>query len=134
MLVGKVVKKLSIIMKETLRYLAGIAGPSGYGSNSTAEQVTQDSSSSLFSLPNSQLTAIVTGNYSLYHSLSKHITQIIHIKLISSVRNQVSYLLMHDFDQIKLSFSYLSSPSMLKNSKDSYFFGSRVSELPIEKE
>ncbi|KAE9467440.1 hypothetical protein C3L33_00667, partial [Rhododendron williamsianum] len=48
-------------MKETLRYLAGIAGPSGYGSNSTAEQVTQDSSSSLFSLPNSQLTAIVTG-------------------------------------------------------------------------
>ncbi|KAG5536947.1 hypothetical protein RHGRI_024395 [Rhododendron griersonianum] len=61
MLVGKVVKKLSIIMKETLRYLAGIAGPSGYGSNSTAEQVTQDSSSSLFSLPNSQLTAIVTG-------------------------------------------------------------------------
>ncbi|KAI8543737.1 hypothetical protein RHMOL_Rhmol08G0241500 [Rhododendron molle] len=63
MLVGKVVKKLRIIMKETLRYLAGIAGPSGYGSNSTAEQVTQDSSSSssLFSLPNSQLTAIVTG-------------------------------------------------------------------------
>lgn len=42
-------------MKETLRYLAGLAGPSGYGSNSTAEQVTEDCS-----LP-SQLTAIITG-------------------------------------------------------------------------
>ncbi|KAJ9677829.1 hypothetical protein PVL29_022670 [Vitis rotundifolia] len=42
-------------MKETLRYLAGLAGPSGYGSNSTAEQVTED-----FPLP-SQLTAIITG-------------------------------------------------------------------------
>ncbi|XP_002511352.2 short-chain dehydrogenase TIC 32 B, chloroplastic [Ricinus communis] len=41
-------------MKETLRYLAGIAGPSGYGSNSTAEQVTQDSASL-------HLTAIITG-------------------------------------------------------------------------
>ncbi|KAK6924809.1 Short-chain dehydrogenase/reductase SDR [Dillenia turbinata] len=43
-------------MKETLRYLAGLAGPSGYGSNSTAEQVTQDCS--LFP---SKLTAIITG-------------------------------------------------------------------------
>lgn len=41
-------------MKETLRYLAGIAGPSGYGSKSTAEQVTQG----LFA---SHLTAIITG-------------------------------------------------------------------------
>lgn len=48
-----------VLMKETLRYLAGVAGPSGYGSNSTAEQVTEASSScSLFP---SQLTAIVTG-------------------------------------------------------------------------
>ncbi|XP_057480236.1 short-chain dehydrogenase TIC 32 B, chloroplastic-like isoform X1 [Actinidia eriantha] len=46
-------------MKGTLRYLAGIAGPSGYGSNSTAEQVSQDCSNCL--VPNSQLTAIVTG-------------------------------------------------------------------------
>ncbi|XP_042499075.1 short-chain dehydrogenase TIC 32 B, chloroplastic-like [Macadamia integrifolia] len=44
-------------MKETLRYLAGFAGPSGFGSNSTAEQVTQDCSC-LFP---SQLTAIITG-------------------------------------------------------------------------
>ncbi|XP_048445925.1 short-chain dehydrogenase TIC 32 B, chloroplastic-like [Pyrus x bretschneideri] len=44
-------------MKETLRYLAGIAGPSGYGSKSTAEQVTRDCSSSV----PSQLTAIITG-------------------------------------------------------------------------
>lgn len=61
---GKVVKNFYSIMKETLRYLTGIAGPSGYGSNSTAEQVTQDSSSSsspFCSLSNSQLTAIVTG-------------------------------------------------------------------------
>ena len=42
-------------MKETLRYLAGLAGPSGYGSNSTSEQVTQDCS------PPPQLTAIITG-------------------------------------------------------------------------
>ncbi|WVZ09463.1 hypothetical protein V8G54_013993 [Vigna mungo] len=44
-------------MKATLRYLAGIAGPSGFGSNSTAEQVTQDFSSFL----PSNLTALITG-------------------------------------------------------------------------
>ncbi|KAK2663706.1 hypothetical protein Ddye_002280 [Dipteronia dyeriana] len=45
-------------MKETLRYLAGIAGPSGYGSKSTAEQVTEDHSS------HHHLTAIITGGTS----------------------------------------------------------------------
>ncbi|KAJ4960264.1 hypothetical protein NE237_020174 [Protea cynaroides] len=44
-------------MNETLRYLAGVAGPSGFGSNSTADQVTQDCPC-LFP---SQLTAIITG-------------------------------------------------------------------------
>ncbi|TKY73531.1 Short-chain dehydrogenase TIC 32 [Spatholobus suberectus] len=44
-------------MKATLRYLAGIAGPSGFGSNSTAEQVTEDCS---WFLP-SGLTALITG-------------------------------------------------------------------------
>jgi hypothetical protein len=44
-------------MKETLRYLAGIAGPSGYGSNSTAEQVIQDYACS----GPPHLTAIITG-------------------------------------------------------------------------
>ncbi|GAV58298.1 adh_short domain-containing protein [Cephalotus follicularis] len=45
-------------MKETLRYLAGISGPSGYGSNSTAEQVAEDC------LLPSHLTAIITGGTS----------------------------------------------------------------------
>nr|XP_043617377.1 short-chain dehydrogenase TIC 32 B, chloroplastic [Erigeron canadensis] len=56
--VWKVVIKRSkpISMKGTVRYLAGIAGQSGYGSKSTADQVTQDCSS----LP-PNLTAIVTG-------------------------------------------------------------------------
>jgi len=44
-------------MKGTLRYLAGMAGPSGFGSNSTAEQVTEDSSCFL----PSSLTALITG-------------------------------------------------------------------------
>ncbi|TMX01503.1 short-chain dehydrogenase TIC 32, chloroplastic [Solanum pennellii] len=44
-------------MKATLKYLAGIAGPSGYGSKTTAEQATKDFSNS----SNSQLTAIITG-------------------------------------------------------------------------
>ncbi|CAL0306800.1 unnamed protein product [Lupinus luteus] len=44
-------------MKATLRYLAGIAGPSGFGSNSTAEHVTQH----CFSLLPSNLTALITG-------------------------------------------------------------------------
>ncbi|KAF3968615.1 hypothetical protein ACB098_04G134900 [Castanea mollissima] len=44
-------------MKETLRYLAGLAGPSGYGSNSTAEQVTEDFSC----MVPPHLTAIITG-------------------------------------------------------------------------
>ncbi|XP_023000696.1 short-chain dehydrogenase TIC 32, chloroplastic-like [Cucurbita maxima] len=43
------------VMKETLRYLVGIAGPSGYGSKSSAEQVTEHLQCS------SPLTAIITG-------------------------------------------------------------------------
>ncbi|XP_016498830.1 short-chain dehydrogenase TIC 32 B, chloroplastic [Nicotiana tabacum] len=43
------------LMKAALKYLVGIAGPSGFGSKSTADQVTQHSSI------NSQLTAIITG-------------------------------------------------------------------------
>ncbi|CAN8253511.1 unnamed protein product [Cochlearia groenlandica] len=46
-------------MKGTIRYLAGIAGPNGFGSKSTAEQVTQHSS-----FPCSHLTAIITGGTS----------------------------------------------------------------------
>ncbi|KAL5725489.1 NADP-retinol dehydrogenase [Ranunculus cassubicifolius] len=48
-------------MKETIRYLAGVAGPSGFGSKSTAEQVTQDCS---WFQSSSQLTAIITGGTS----------------------------------------------------------------------
>ncbi|KAG8638794.1 hypothetical protein MANES_14G062800v8 [Manihot esculenta] len=57
LLVSKIVRGSFLLMKETLRYLAGTAGPSGYGSNSTAEQVTQDFA--CFVSPN--LTAIITG-------------------------------------------------------------------------
>ncbi|KAK4394788.1 Short-chain dehydrogenase, chloroplastic [Sesamum angolense] len=46
-------------MKATLKYLTGIAGPSGYGSKTTADEVAQDC---LSCMPTShQLTAIVTG-------------------------------------------------------------------------
>lgn len=46
-----------MVMKETIKYLAGIAGPSGFGSNSTADFVALHSSS-----PSSlHLTAIITG-------------------------------------------------------------------------
>ncbi|KAL3628876.1 hypothetical protein CASFOL_027922 [Castilleja foliolosa] len=47
-------------MKSTLKYLTGIAGPSGYGSKTTAQQVADDC---LCSMPtnSSLLTAIVTG-------------------------------------------------------------------------
>ncbi|KAL7604976.1 short-chain dehydrogenase TIC 32 B, chloroplastic [Lactuca sativa] len=55
-LAWKVVIRCTPNMKGTMRYLAGIAGQSGYGSKSTADQVTQDCSS----LP-PHLTAIVTG-------------------------------------------------------------------------
>ncbi|XP_039045353.1 short-chain dehydrogenase TIC 32 A, chloroplastic-like [Hibiscus syriacus] len=47
----------STAMKETLRYLAGIAGPNGYGSKTTADQVVRSFSSS----PHHHLTAIITG-------------------------------------------------------------------------
>lgn len=57
-LVWRVVIRCKQNMKGTVRYLAGIAGQSGYGSKSTAEQVTQHSSS----LP-PHLTAIVTGTF-----------------------------------------------------------------------
>lgn len=46
----------STVMKDTLRYLAGIAGPSGYGSKTTAQQVADNSSA-----PLRRLTAIITG-------------------------------------------------------------------------
>ncbi|XP_010533466.1 PREDICTED: short-chain dehydrogenase TIC 32, chloroplastic isoform X2 [Tarenaya hassleriana] len=46
-------------MKGTLRYLAGIPGPNGFGSRSTAEEVTQNCSSN-----HSHLTAIITGGTS----------------------------------------------------------------------
>lgn len=55
-LVWKIVIKCTPNMKGTMRYLAGIPGQSGYGSKSTADQVTQDCSS----IP-PNLTAIVTG-------------------------------------------------------------------------
>ncbi|KAG9457795.1 hypothetical protein H6P81_002303 [Aristolochia fimbriata] len=44
-------------MKGTLRYLTGVAGPSGFGSNSTAEQVTEGISAQI----PTRLTAIITG-------------------------------------------------------------------------
>ncbi|TYG54625.1 hypothetical protein E1A91_D09G193400v1 [Gossypium mustelinum] len=46
------------LMKETLRYLAGIVGPSGYGSKSTAEQVAHSCS---YLVDSQRLTAIITG-------------------------------------------------------------------------
>ncbi|KAJ4840180.1 hypothetical protein Tsubulata_002928 [Turnera subulata] len=49
--------KKAALMKATLKYLAGIAGPSGYGSKATADEVTEDSAS--FVPP--CLTAIITG-------------------------------------------------------------------------
>ncbi|XP_020546977.1 short-chain dehydrogenase TIC 32, chloroplastic-like isoform X2 [Sesamum indicum] len=48
------------LMKATLKYLAGSEGPSGYGSNTTAQQVAQDCFCSNI-IPNLQLTAIITG-------------------------------------------------------------------------
>ncbi|CAN4099290.1 unnamed protein product [Withania somnifera] len=45
------------LMKATLKYLVGIPGPSGYGSKTTAEQVTDNCCVSF----TSQLTAIITG-------------------------------------------------------------------------
>lgn len=48
------------MINDTLKYLAGSAGPSGYGSKSTADQVTEDFASCF--LPCSRnLTAIITG-------------------------------------------------------------------------
>ncbi|KAK4489025.1 hypothetical protein RD792_004817 [Penstemon davidsonii] len=47
-------------MKATMKYLVGIAGPSGYGSKTTAEQVTEDSLRSM-PRPTPHLTAMVTG-------------------------------------------------------------------------
>ncbi|CAL9082673.1 unnamed protein product [Musa acuminata var. zebrina] len=43
-------------MRETLRYLLGVAGPSGFGSSCTGEQVTQDT----YCSNPSNLTAIIT--------------------------------------------------------------------------
>lgn len=48
--------------RETMRYLLGLAGPSGFGSSCTGEDVTQHIYSSNCS---SDLTAIITGNLSL---------------------------------------------------------------------
>lgn len=50
------------MMKETFKYLAGIGGPSGYGSSTTAEQVVAEEFSSC---SHPHLTAIITGTLSL---------------------------------------------------------------------
>ncbi|CAI9754641.1 unnamed protein product [Fraxinus pennsylvanica] len=55
----KILLSLVINMKATMKYLTGIAGPSGYGSKSTAEKVTQDCVCSMPTI--SQLTAIISG-------------------------------------------------------------------------
>lgn len=55
---------LAPMMKETLKYLAGIAGPSGYGSKTTAEEIVTGCCSSGSMPANIQLTAIVTGTFS----------------------------------------------------------------------
>ncbi|PHT63304.1 hypothetical protein T459_32881 [Capsicum annuum] len=55
------------LMKATLKYLAGIAGPSGYGSKTTAEQVTQICSVSF----TSQLTAIITEEFQFHRMEQK---------------------------------------------------------------
>ncbi|PIN13860.1 Dehydrogenases with different specificities (related to short-chain alcohol dehydrogenases) [Handroanthus impetiginosus] len=47
------------LMKGTLKYLAGAAGPSGYGSKTTADKVAEDCLSSINT--RSLLTAIITG-------------------------------------------------------------------------
>ncbi|XP_050224196.1 short-chain dehydrogenase TIC 32 A, chloroplastic [Mercurialis annua] len=57
-LLSKILSKIILPMKETLKYLAGIAGPSGYGSNSSADQVSQDFAASSLQ---PHLTAILTG-------------------------------------------------------------------------
>lgn len=55
----KVMSTVNPIMKATLKYLAGIAGPSGYGSKATADQIAEDCLSSLSA--SHLMTAIVTG-------------------------------------------------------------------------
>ncbi|PHT28566.1 hypothetical protein CQW23_31837 [Capsicum baccatum] len=55
------------LMKATLKYLGGIAGPSGYGSKTTAEQVTQICSVSF----TSQLTAIITEEFQFHRMEQK---------------------------------------------------------------
>ncbi|CAA0836135.1 NAD(P)-binding Rossmann-fold superfamily protein [Striga hermonthica] len=53
-----VLRKNVPLMKATLKYLAGIKRPSGYGSKTTAHKVAQDC---FFSMPKTQLNAIITG-------------------------------------------------------------------------
>ena len=77
-------------MKATIRYLAGIAGPSGFGSNTTAEQVTLHSSSS--SIPFSHLIALITGNY-----------------IIPSLRKLLSSLFSSNFSHVSNSNGLLIS-------------------------
>lgn len=55
------VVRLRRVMKATLKYLTGFAGPSGYGSKTTAEQVAQDCFFFSDTTPFNHLTAIVTG-------------------------------------------------------------------------
>nr|XP_019703987.1 short-chain dehydrogenase TIC 32, chloroplastic isoform X2 [Elaeis guineensis] len=70
-------------MKETLRYLIGVAGPSGFGSCSTGEQVTEDISCSI--PPN--LTAIITGGTSGIGAETARVLAKRGVRLVMPARN-----------------------------------------------
>ncbi|KAL1213768.1 Short-chain dehydrogenase TIC 32 B [Cardamine amara subsp. amara] len=69
-------------MKGTLRYLAGIAGPNGFGSRSTAEQVTQYSF-----FPCSNLTAIITGGTSGIGAETARVLAKRRVRVVMAVRD-----------------------------------------------
>ncbi|XP_073042213.1 short-chain dehydrogenase TIC 32 A, chloroplastic [Primulina eburnea] len=76
---------LAPMMKETLRYLAGIAGPSGYGSKTTAEEIARDCCGSMPA--DSQLTAIVTGATSGIGAETARVLAKKGVKIIIPARN-----------------------------------------------
>ncbi|CAL5350563.1 unnamed protein product [Camellia sinensis] len=75
--------------RSTTPLILGVAGPSGYGSNSTAEQVTQQDCSFLLPSSQAQLTALVTEMRSTVR------LAILHLSLILTWRKDIPFTLPH---------------------------------------
>ncbi|XP_010678829.2 short-chain dehydrogenase TIC 32 B, chloroplastic [Beta vulgaris subsp. vulgaris] len=104
-------------MKAALKYLAGIAGPSGYGSNSTSNQVTE-----FCFCPPHLLTAIITGATSGIGAETARVLARRGVRIIIAARNmkkaaEVKEVILKETPQAKIIILEIDLSSMTSVSR-----------------